>query len=211
MASVLIMGASRGIGFETTQLALAAGHSVRAMARSPGPDDNSASRLEKVSGDALSNADVEAALSGVDVVIQTLGVSTGALFGPVTLFSRATRILVDIMKVQGPRRLITVTGFGAGSSKASVSCLQRVPFELVLGRAYTDKDFQERIIQDSGLDWTIVRPGVLTDGRPTGRYRVLVEPSDWRFGFISRADVAEFLVRQIEDQSLIHEMPVLID
>lgn len=211
MASVLIIGASKGIGFEATLRAIAGGHAVRAMARSADRIEMSNSQLEKVIGDALEPDDVRAALVGIDTVIQTLGVSTGALFGPVTLFSRATRILVDAMKAEGARRLITVTGFGAGNSRSSINCLQRVPFELVLGRAYADKDVQEQIIRGSDLDWTIVRPGILTDRRPTDRYRVLVEPSEWRNGFVSRADVADFLVRQIDDRSLIHKTPALID
>lgn len=211
MSSVLIIGASRGIGFEATRQAIAGGHAVRAMARSVDRIEMSVGRLEKVCGNALQSDDVRAALVGVDTVIQTLGVSTGALFGPVTLFSRATQILVDAMQAEGARRLISVTGFGAGDSRSNISCLQRVPFDLVLGRAYADKDVQERIIRDSDLHWTIVRPGILTDSRPTGRYRVLVQPTEWRNGFVSRADVADFLVRQIDDRLHIHETPVLID
>ena len=67
------------------------------------------------------------------------------------------------------KRLICVTGFGAGDSRASISCLQRLPFQMVFGRAYADKSVQERLIKDSSLDWTIVRPGVLTTaGEPGG-------------------------------------------
>ncbi len=77
------------------------------------------------------------------------------------------------------------------------------------GRIYADKDAQDRIIRRSRLDWTIVRPTVLTTGPPTGAYQVLVESRDWRSGFISRADVADFLVKQIDDASLVHKTPVL--
>jgi uncharacterized protein YbjT (DUF2867 family) len=73
---------------------------------------------------------------------------------------------------------------------------------LFLGRVYADKDVQERIIRKSRLDWTIVRPTILTNGPHTGAYRVLVDPNDWTSGFISRADVADFLVKQIDDNSL---------
>ena len=61
----------------------------------------------------------------------------------------------------------------------------------------------------SRLDWTIVRPTVLTTGARTGTYRVLVDARDWRSGFISRADVADFLVQQINDASLVRKSPVL--
>jgi uncharacterized protein YbjT (DUF2867 family) len=81
---------------------------------------------------------------------------------------------------------------------------------LFLGRVYADKDVQERIIRKSRLDWTIVRPTILTNGPRTGAYRVLVDPNDWTSGFISRADVADFLVKQIDDNSLSHRTPALI-
>jgi putative NADH-flavin reductase len=70
---------------------------------------------------------------------------------------------------------------------------------------------QERIIRRSRLDWTIVRPTILTDGPRTGNYRVLVDPRDWTSGFISRADVADFLVKQIDDKSLLRRTPTLTD
>jgi putative NADH-flavin reductase len=175
------------------------------------PDGLSDPKLEKVRGDALKSRDVEAALIGVDAVIQTLGVGLGDLFGPVHLFSDATRVLVAAMKAQGVKRLICVTGFGAGDSRASISGLQRLPFQVVFGRAYADKSLQERLIKESGLDWTIARPGVLTSGPQTGRYQILPEASQWRNGIVSRSDVAEFLVRQIEDRSHVHKAPVLVN
>jgi putative NADH-flavin reductase len=211
MTHVLIIGASQGIGLETTRQALEAGHHVRALARSAPTMALADSKLEKVRGDALKNQDVEAALIGVDVVIQTLGVGLGDMFRPVHLFSEATRVLIAAMKARGIKRLICVTGFGAGDSRASISWLQRLPFQIVFGRAYDDKSLQEHLIKESGLDWTIVRPGVLTGGPRTGRYEVLAEPRQWRNGIISRADVAAFLVRQIEDGSYVYKAPVLVN
>ena len=211
MARVLIIGGSRGIGLETTRQALAAGHFVRAFSRSAVPGAASGANPERVRGDALESRDVAAALDGMEVVIQALGVSSlGDLFRPVSLFSDATRVLVSAMEAKGLKRLICVTGFGAGDCRASIAPLQRLPFELVFGRAYADKSVQEQLIKDSSLDWTIARPGVLTNGRRTGRYRVLSEPATWRNGIISRADVADFLVRQIEDRTYLRKAPVLI-
>jgi putative NADH-flavin reductase len=210
VTQVLIIGASKGIGLETTRQALQAGHQVRALSRSAAAIPLSAPNLERVCGDALKAEDVRSALSGVDVVIQTLGVRIAELLEPVHLFSDATRTLVAAMTNAGPRRLICVTGFGAGESRSSINCLQRLPFEIVFGRAYRDKSLQERMIEESGLDWTIARPGVLTGGPRTGRYRILAEPSQWRNGLISRADVADFLVRQIADQTRFRQAPVLV-
>lgn len=208
---VLIIGASKGIGLETTRDALDSGHDVRALARSATAIAISNPSLEKMRGNALKTEDVKAALVGVDVVIQTLGVGLGELFRPVHLFSDATRVLIQAMKIQGVKRLICVTGFGAGDSRASISCLQRLPFQIVFGRAYDDKSLQEQLIKESELDWTIARPGVLTSGPRTGQYQILSESSQWRNGIISRADVAEFLVRQIGDQTYIRKAPVLIN
>ncbi len=207
---VLIIGASKGIGLETTGQALDARHHVRALARSASAMTASTPLLETMQGDALDAEDVEMALADVDVVIQTLGIGLADLVRPVTLFSDATRALIAAMRRRSVRRLICVTGFGAGDSQASISCLQRLPFQLVFGRAYQDKSVQERMIKESDLDWTIVRPGVLTNGPRTDNYRILSEASEWRNGLISRADVAAFLVQQIEVQTHVRKAPVLI-
>ena len=207
---VLIIGASKGIGLETTRQAIVAGHSVRALARSAKSIAISNPSLEKIRGDALKIEDVETALVGVDVVIQTLGVGLGDLFRPVHLFSDATRVLLKAMKSLDVKRLICVTGFGAGDSRERISCLQRLPFQIVFGRAYDDKSLQEQMIKENELDWTIARPGVLTSGRRTNNYKILSEASHFRNGIISRANVADFLVRQIVDQTYIHKAPVLV-
>lgn len=210
MAHVLVLGASNGIGLETAKAALQAGHTVRAFARSASKIDLANKGLERFDGDALRAQDVKAALAGIDAVVQALGVPFRALFQPVSLFSESTNILVPAMESAGVRRLIAVTGFGAGDSERAIGLLQRVPFQLVFGRAYRDKDVQEMRIKKSKLDWTIVRPGVLTGGARTGRYRVLDEPSQWRNGLIARANVADFIVRQISEPTCVGRAPVLI-
>lgn len=212
MATVLIIGASSGIGLEAVKAALAAGHDVRAFARSAANIPITDARLTKVAGDALSRSDVEAALKGCDVVIQSLGVKTAKelIFGT-TLFSASTRVLVDAMKAQGVGRLIAVTGAGAGNSRGRINFIyDNVLFPLMLQRVYSDKDIAEDAIAASGLEWTIARPGGLTNGAATGRYKVLPEMKDWRAGFISRADVADFLVKQVSDRGMIGKAPVLV-
>ncbi|MGB8525721.1 MAG: SDR family oxidoreductase [Rhodoplanes sp.] len=213
MATVLIIGASKGIGLEALKQALSAGHSVRALARTASQIKVEHPRLEKIDGDALDSSTVRHALAGVDVVIQSLGMPAGPdlIFGSVKLFSEATRILVDAMKESGTRRLICVTGFGAGDSRGRGGLLYSLAFSLLLGRAYDDKDVQEQIIRRSGLEWIIARPVILTNGPKTGAYRVLADPRDWRCGFISRADVADFIIKQIDDDSYLGTTPVLSD
>jgi putative NADH-flavin reductase len=212
MAKVLVIGATRGIGLETVKAALRSGHSVRALARSAARIPIQDADLDKMSGNALDRDIVQNALRDVDVVIQTLGVDFSArvIFAGTTLFSEST--LVDAMKTTGVKRLITVTGLGAGDSRGHGGLLyDAVIFPLLLKRVYDDKDVQEWIVKSSGLDWTIVRPGLLTDRPATGRYRVLTASKDWQFGVISRADVADFLVQLIIDRALIGTTPVLVN
>jgi putative NADH-flavin reductase len=211
MTTVLIMGASSGIGLATTSLALQRGHSVVAFARSANSIPLQHDKLRKVVGDARDSGDVRRAIGSADVVVQALGVPANArmLTGPIDLFSAATATLLPLMKEAGVRRLVSVTGFGAGESRSAIKSLQRLGFDLVFGRAYADKDIQEQLIIQSDLDWTIVRPGVLTNGRGTGRYRILARPQDWRNGLISRLDVADFIVRQLTEDAYLHQAPVL--
>jgi len=212
VAKVLIIGASRGIGLEAVKAVLKAGHSVRALARSARRIRVEHPQLEKMAGDALEMATVKRALTGIDIVFQSLGVSVGLeiILKPTRFFSKATRVLVTAMEEAQVRRLICVTGFGAGDSRGHGGLLYNVAFHLLLGRVYDDKDVQERIVRRSKLDWVIVRPVILTDGPNTKAYRALVDPSDWTCGFISRADVADFCVKQIDDDAFLHKTPVLV-
>jgi uncharacterized protein YbjT (DUF2867 family) len=193
---ILVLGASKGIGKLTVEAALAAGHEVRAFARSaetlelrPG--------LERMNGDATAPSDLTGALQGMEAVILAIGLGTDLkrLMRRTTLFSDAARALIPLMEAHGPRRLVAVTGFGAGDSAQAMSTLERMGHRAILGRAYADKDVQEGLIRDSALDWTLVRPVILTHGAATGSYKVLDDPATWRNGMIPRADVADYLVR----------------
>jgi putative NADH-flavin reductase len=213
MSLILVIGASHGIGLETVKAALAAGHEVRAFARSAPAIEITHPKLTKITGDALVRAEVTAAVQGTDAVIQSIGTKsvTDLIFGT-TLFSDATRIMVDAMRDAGVRRLLMVTGAGAGNSRGRTNFLyDNLLFPLLLQRVYSDKDVAEDIVMKSGLDWTIVRPGLLTGNPATGRYKVLTEVRDWRGGLISRADVADFLVKHLNDATLVHTTPLLVD
>jgi uncharacterized protein YbjT (DUF2867 family) len=212
MKSVLVVGGSRGIGLAVVRRALEVGHPVRAFARTAALIGMEDPRLQRVEGDARSADDLRRAVKGMDAVVLSLGVPPGLGFiiRPVDLFSSATRALLPAMREEGVHRLIAVTGFGAGDSRAAIPTMQRLPFQLVFGRAYADKDIQEQLIRDSEMDWTLVRPGVLTNGRATGRCQALADPVTWRNGFVSRADVADFIVAQLDSLEFVHGAPVLV-
>jgi uncharacterized protein YbjT (DUF2867 family) len=210
MKRILVMGASKGIGLETVQKAIDSRHLVRAFARSAYDIGINHPELEKFRGNALDHDDVCAALKDVDVVVQTLGVGLKELFAPVSLFSEATKLLLPAMKSTGVKRLICITGFGAGDSSQSISAFQRLPFDAVFGRAYADKTIQEQLIKSSDLDWTIVRPGVLTGNFCAGSYQALDQPKDWRNGIIARSDVADFCIKQMTNTASFHKAYVLV-
>ncbi|MEM9247365.1 MAG: NAD(P)H-binding protein [Pseudomonadota bacterium] len=207
---LLILGASHGIGRETVREALSAGHQVRALARNPGalaagPD------LEPVQGDATHPEDLRPALDGVDAVILAVGLGRDVrrLVQRTTLFSDSARALLPLMQELGPKRLLAVTGFGAGNSASAMSTVERLGHRAILGRAYADKDVQEEMIRNSNLDWTLVRPVILTNNAGTGRYKVLADPATWRNGLIARADVGHYLVRAAAEGANTREAVVL--
>ena len=150
MAKVLIIGASHGIGLETVRAALRAGHRVRALARSASTIPIEDANLDKVSANALDADTIRNVLRDIDVAIQTLGVdfSPRLIFKGTRLFSDSTRILVDAMNAAGVKRLITVTGLGAGDSRGHGGLLyDAIIFPLLLRRVYNDKDVQEWIVR----------------------------------------------------------------
>jgi putative NADH-flavin reductase len=205
-----VIGASRGIGRKVVDYALSRGHEVRALARSADAMGIDAPGFVPVAGDASDPAALARAVAGADAVIVTLGVPRDIrALQRTTLFSASTRALIPVMAAHGVRRLLAVTGFGAGDSYAKLSTPEKINFTVFLGRAYADKAVMEDLIRASDLDWTIARPGILTDTAMTGRYRVLVDPSSWRQGLISRADVAHYLVHAAEDGSHIRQTPAL--
>ncbi len=204
------MGATSGIGRHAVDAVLSKQMIARAFARSA---DNlePQERLEIVASDALVPADVAAALNDVDAVIYALGIkeSVAMLWQPVPLFSQSTQILLEQMEKAQVKRLIVVTGFGAGRSKNAMSRIERLGHRAILGRPYADKDVQEDMIMQSATDWTIVRPVILTNNKNTGSYRVLRDQKEWRNGLISRMAVADYLAAAVDDPQDIRRDVVL--
>ncbi len=195
---IVVFGATSGIGARCIEEAASRGLKVRAFARGAG-SIQATDLIDPVPGDALRPGDVARALEGARAVIYTLGMKTRPpATSRVSVFSESTEVLLREMSRAGVSRLVAVTGFGAGRSADAMSLPERVAQRAVLGRAYADKGRQERLIMDSTVDWTIVRPVILINGRNSRRVRVLKRPETWRNGLVARAEVAAYLVDAVE-------------
>ena len=203
---VLIIGATGATGKILMREALAQGHQVTALARNPSavaPEDY---RLRVLEGNALDVSSVEAAVAGQDAVLVALGTRSSR---PTTLFSESTHNVIGAMDKHRVRRLVCITGIGAGDSKGHVGFLyDRIILPFVVRNVYKDKDRQEEAIEQSDLEWVIVRPARLTDEPARGKYRVFVGGT-YKAKTISRADVADFMLAQVKDGTYVHKMPVI--
>jgi putative NADH-flavin reductase len=206
--NILIVGATRGIGRQLLEQALVSGHNVTALVRHPRRLALQHERLRMVKGDILDSDSVARAMAGQDAVCCTIGIKVP--WPPVTVFSEGTRNLLQAMKKTGVRRLICVTGIGAGDSRGHGGFLYDYLFRPLLFRTvYADKDRQEALIKASDVDWTIVRPGFLTNGPITKNYRMLTDMTGVTAGRISRADVAHFFLQELESRQYLGKTPLL--
>jgi putative NADH-flavin reductase len=206
--NILIVGATRGIGRQLLEQALASRHGVTALVRDPRRLATQHERLRVIKGDILDAESVARAMAGQDAVCCTIGVKVP--WPPLKVFSEGTRNLLQAMKKTGIRRLICVTGIGAGDSRGHGGFLYDYFFRPFLFRlVYADKDRQESLIKASDVDWTIVRPGFLTNGPLTKNYRVLTDMTGVTAGRISRADVAHFILKELESRQYLRQTPLL--
>lgn len=147
-------------------------------------------------------------MEGAEAILVTLGVKSPFA---TTLFSDSSRILLRVLQEKSASpTLIILTGFGTGDSWGYNSLPMKLMFTLLLKKVYADKSEQERVVAGGYPHWEIVRPGRLTNGAMTGRYRVLDELVDsMKVGAISRADVAHFMVAQAEHPTYLGKYPAL--
>jgi putative NADH-flavin reductase len=203
---VLIIGATGATGQILMREALAQGHEVTALARDPSavaPDDHS---LRVLQGNALDVSSVGEAVAGQDAVLSALGTRSAR---PTTLFSESTQNVIGAMNKHGVRRLVSITGIGAGDSKGHVGFLyDSIMLPFVVKNIYLDKTRQEEAIKQSDLDWVIVRPAQLTDEPAKDEYNVFLGGS-YTATKISRADVAAFMLAQLTDDTYVGKMPVI--
>lgn len=205
---ILIIGATQGIGKALLECALEEKFEVTVLARTPAKVTLSHPNLHVVQGDVLLADTLLEAANGQDALISCIGVPI--TFKPVALFSAAARNIVSAVKLNPGQKYIAVTGIGAGDSKGHGGFLyDRIFNPLFLKTIYADKDKEEEIIRQSGVDWLIVRPGGLTNGRRTGQYKIIDQLQGIVAKRISRMDVADFILKQLRSPTHFGKTPLI--
>lgn len=204
--NITIIGASAGVGLETVKRALERNHKVTTLSRSTIelPENQN---LISLKGNALNKEDLQKSIENADAVIVALG--TGKSMKPTTLYSDFAKILVEIGEKDIPT--IVLTGFGAGKSwDFQPNFFMKLFFKYLLKDVYADKTKMEEIITESDLNWTIVRPGLLKDKPLTEKYKIEANLyKGVKIGSINRSDVADFMVKEAENQKYKKQFPAI--
>jgi len=199
--NILVLGAAGGVGRLIVGQALARGHKVTAFVRDPGKAD--LQKATVVRGNVLDIQALSNALPSQEAVVYAIGVKST---GPTTLFSQSTRLLLTAMEQQQVKRLVCITGIGAGETKGHGGFLyDHVIFPLFTRNRYADKELQEQLIRQSNLDWTIVRPAPFSEGKPNAPFQVLTEVGNAVLRKVSRAEVASFVLEELETRHYVRK------
>jgi len=203
---LLIFGSTSSIGHHLLSQALEQGHSVTAFTRDASKVEIRHEHLRIVQGDVMDPALVESAVRGHDVVLCSLGAGRNG-----QVRSEGTRHIINAMEKIGVRRFICQSSLGVGESRGNLNFLWKyIMFGLLLRPAYADHVKQEEHVKQSNLDWIIVRPAAFTDGEHTGQYRHGFSVTDKTTELkVSRADVADFMLKQLSDDTYLHKTPGL--
>ena len=204
--NLIIFGATGTVGRHLVEQALSKNHRVTAFSRKPSAQNPDRRDLTRQAGDVLDRGAVADAVAGHDAVLIALGSGRQG-----TVRSRGAKHVIDAMERHGVRRLVCQTTLGAGDSHALLNFFwKRIMFGLFLREALADHEAQEAFIRQSRLDWIIVRPGAFTDGPASDAYKHGFPPTEKRLKFkISRADVADFMLRQLADDTYLRRSPGL--
>ena len=201
---LVVLGATGATGLEIVRQALERGHSVTALVRSPERLKPFGDRISVKQGDLLNSADLEWVIQGHDAVVSGFGPRLPVSKADAHLLQQFATALTSAMLQAGVRRAVV-------ESVAFLFKDSIIPPAYILGKLLfpgivADAAAMEEIFEKSGLDWTMVRPPELTDKSYTGKYRVR-EGHLPRFGFkISRSDVADFMIRTVENHSSIRKI-----
>ncbi len=198
---VVVFGATGGTGRETVEQAVRAGHRVTAVVRRRGVFED-AERLRVVLADFDQPEQMDAAVRGQEVVISALGSNAK---GPVSVCADGVRSIMAAMDRTGVRRLVVVSAHGAAESR------DRSPYSLVVwasvGHKMRDKESMEALVRASDVEWTIVRPPMLTGGSGTGHYRTGTDLKIRLTSKISRADLGGFLLTEAAAPTFLRQAP----
>ena len=202
---LLIIGGTGGTGRQLVEQALERDYTVTVLARDPSKLKLNHPQLKILQGDILEYDSVDAAIRGQDAVISALGHKK--FFYPTRILSEGTRNLLRAMGNHDVPRLICETSLGIGNSVGRMGLyytLFVVP--VILPFYFWDKTRQEKLIAASKLEWVIVRPGVLTNRKKRGEYRHGPHVGNFIWTVkISRADVADFMLNQINSNTYLRK------
>lgn len=203
---LLIFGATGSVGCQIVQQALEQNHIVTAFTRDRTKLNLVHPNLKVFEGNVLNFESVKAAVQGQDAVLCTIGAGRQG-----KIRAEGTRQIIRAMEQAGVQRFICQTTLGAGESWENLNFFWKyIMFGFLLRQAFADHVQQEAYIQQSNLDWTIVRPGAFVDGDRTGKYRYAFPCTDQTTQLkISRADVADFMLKQLTNDAYLHKMPSL--
>ena len=194
---IVIFGATGGTGHELLQQALDRGHEVTAIARRPSAITLAHARLRVVTGDILEPDSFAPALHRQDAVLSVVGVNS---FKPMTFYRQSARNLVEQMEKAGVQRLVCMTSVGV-VDKPIGPLFYLWLIKPPLRHIYEDMRHMEQTIRESHLAWTIVRPSRLFNGKRVGQYRLGASGELDQANKISRADVANCLLNQLDTQA----------
>ncbi|MCA0294810.1 MAG: SDR family oxidoreductase [Actinobacteria bacterium] len=210
MAVIALFGATGKTGGRVLQRALAAGHEVRALVRDPSKLAVADERLTVLTGDVLDPEAVDRTVAGTDVVLSLFGQVKGS---PRTVQTDGTRTIVEAMQRHGVHRLVTLSGGGLRAPQDQPKLPDRIIrtlLRLLSGHVLADAEGHLAVLQSSGLDWTVVRGPMLTEDPGKGRYRVgwVGVGTSTR---ISRDDLADFILTQVDDATFARQLPFVSD
>jgi biliverdin reductase / flavin reductase len=191
---LVIFGATGGTGRELLLQALDKGHQVTAIVRRPEAIPFNHAQLEVLAGDVLEPDSFASALHQQDAVISVVGMNS---LKPMTFYQQSAHNLVEQMEKAGVQRLVCLTSVGVLDKPVGPLWYIWL-IKPVLKHIYTDMRHMEQIVQKSSLAWTIVRPSRLFDGKRTGQYRVDSSGELAHANSISRADLANALLNQLD-------------
>ncbi len=194
---ILILGATGGTGFQLVTQALNAGHDVTAFVRAVSRIPIRHERLRLIEGSATDDRlRLAEAVRGRDALISALG--RGSSLKSAGLIQQSVPSILAAMQLGGVRRLIMTSAIGVGAAFGDAPLYSKILIRLLLKDIYADKAAGEELIRRSGLDWTIVQPAQLTDGPLTGEYQAGELLKHHGIPRISRADLAHFILAQLD-------------